>query len=179
MIQNKDDLIRYLNADFHNLDYKYKKFLPMFGKEVLKYQKSLRKYEYYHNISGGGKKRGLFYAFWKWRYHNLGIKLNFDIPINTFDEGLNIHHYGLIVVNANARIGKNCSIQQGVIIGVSGKSSGVPVIGDNVNIGAGAKILGNIVIPSNTVIGANAVVVKSYEEEGLTLVGVPAKPINK
>ncbi len=83
----------------------------------------------------------------------------------------------MIVVNGNAKIGKNCSIQQGVVIGVSGKDEAVPIIGDNVLIGAGAKILGGISIPNNTIIGANAVVVKSYKEEGLTLAGIPAKPV--
>ena len=150
MIQSKADLFDYLNADFNKLGYKYKKILPLFGKEILKFQKLLRKLEYYQNIMGG-VIRCIFRGFWKLRYHQLGIKLGFDIPINTFGAGLNIHHHGLIVVNGNAKIGKNCSIQQGVVIGVFGKDEAVPIIGDNVLIGAGAKILGGISIPNNTI----------------------------
>lgn len=106
----------------------------------------------------------------------MSIKLGFTIPPNVFDEGLSIAHYGTIVVNKNAKIGKYCRIQEGVTIGSTGGSK-PPVIGDHVFIGSGAKIIGDINIPSHTVIGAGAVVVKSYSKENITLAGVPAKII--
>lgn len=54
-----------------------------------------------------------------------------------------------------------------------------PVIGNNVEIGVGAKIIGDIYIADNIKIGAGAVVTKSFYEEGITLVGIPAKPYIK
>lgn len=53
-----------------------------------------------------------------------------------------------------------------------------PQIGNNVEIGVGAKVIGNITIADNIKIGANAVVTKSFDEEGITLVGIPARKLN-
>lgn len=176
MINNRADLKEYLVADYNALGYSYRRVLPLFGMETVKFQKAMRMLEYYTN-----KNLPCYilnYMFWRYRYHKLSIKLGFDIPINTFGKGLNIHHFGCVVVNGLAKIGTNCSIQQGVVIGFDGKNlEAAPRIGNNVTIGAGAKVIGNINIPNNTIIGANAVVTKSFYEEGLTLKGVPAKPI--
>ena len=51
--------------------------------------------------------------------------------------------------------------------------------GDNVDIGVGAKIIGGVTIADNIKIGANAVVTKSFYEEGITLVGVPARKLER
>lgn len=117
------------------------------------------------------------YMVWKYRYHCLGIKLGFDIPPNVFGKGLLIHHYGSVIVNGNARVGDNCELQQGVVIGVDAKRAGAPVIGNHVYIGAGAKIIGSVMIADGVVIGANAVVNKSFTEKGIVVAGVPAKKI--
>ena len=96
-----------------------------------------------------------------------------------FDAGLRINHYGLIVVNEHARIGKYCDIHQGVNIGMSGEhQDDVPVIGDNVWIGPGAKLFGKITIADECQIGANAVVNKSFDEKGITIAGVPARKVS-
>ncbi|MBT0889312.1 hypothetical protein KJR38_03095 [Streptococcus lutetiensis] len=55
----------------------------------------------------------------------------------------------------------------------------MPVIGNNVDIGVGAKIIGNVTIADGIKIGANAVVNKSFYEEGITIVGVPARKVVK
>ena len=70
-------------------------------------------------------------------------------------------------------------MSQGVTIGVSGReaSRGVPVIGDNVYIGANAVVAGKITIGNNCVIAANSLVVNTFED-GVTLLGVPAKKVN-
>jgi len=105
--------------------------------------------------------------------------LGFDIPINTFGPGLKINHFGLIVVNGNARIGAFCDIHQGVNIGQHGINiDDVPTIGDNVWIGPGAKIFGKITIASRCAIGANAVVNRSFNEENISIAGIPAKKIS-
>lgn len=114
-------------------------------------------------------------------YRRLGVKLGFSIPLNVFDYGLGIVHYGLVVISPDAKIGKNCRIHAGVNIGGSAgfkqkgdNKSYAPIIGDNCYIGPGAKLFGPIVIGDKTVIGANAVVTKSFNGN-CTIAGVPAK----
>lgn len=74
--------------------------------------------------------------------------------------GFYIGHFGGVTISPQAVIGNNCSISQGVTIGVSGQGdkSGAPTIGDNVYIAPGAKVFGKITIGSNVKIGANAVI---------------------
>ncbi|GAK99376.1 hexapeptide transferase family protein [Nonlabens ulvanivorans] len=93
----------------------------------------------------------------------------------TIGEGFYIGHHSGIIINANAVIGVNCNVSQGVTIGVSGREEnrGVPVIGDHVYIGANATVAGNIIVGNKAVIGANSLVIKDVEE-GTTVLGVPA-----
>lgn len=145
---------------------------------IWRYEILLRKAEYYcnHNI-GILRKIGSLY---KRRMYKLGVKCGgISIPVNCFGPGLSIAHYGAIVVNSSARIGKNCRIHEGVTIGATGGSSQAAYIGDNVFIGTGAKIIGCVKIGNNVAIGANAVVTKTFEEDGITIGGVPAKKISK
>ena len=62
----------------------------------------------------------------------------------------------------------NCIGNKGTV------NSGVPILGSNVNIGVGAKIIGDIRIANDVTIAANAVVVKTCNEIGATLLGIPA-----
>lgn len=141
--------------------------------------KLLRKGEYYR-----GKIKKSKNPFWKFLYlfnrckrNRLGVKIGAEIPEDTFDIGLIIHHSGSIVINGNSVIGKNCQLHGDNCIGNNGKigeEKKCPHIGDNVDIGVGAKIIGDIYIANNVKIGANAVVTKSCYEEGSVLVGIPA-----
>ena len=84
-----------------------------------------------------------------------------------------------MIVNPNARIGKNCQIHGNCCIGNAQLySEESPVIGDNVDIGQGAQILGGIRIADGVRIGAGAVVVKDILEPGVTVVGVPGHIVN-
>lgn len=94
-----------------------------------------------------------------------------------FGYGLRINHYGLLVVNAGARIGNFCDIHQGVNIGQNIQPGSVPTLGDNVWIGPGVKIFGKIEIASRIAIGAGAVVNKSFTEENITIAGVLARKV--
>ena len=105
--------------------------------------------------------------------------LGISIPINVFDLGLSIVHYGTIVVSQGATVGANCRIREGVTIGATNGSAKAATIGDNVFIGSGAKIIGEVSISSNVAIAANAVVVRDVIcENGCTVGGVPAKIIS-
>lgn len=120
-------------------------------------------------------------AFWcKARKNRLGSRLGFIISAGCFGEGLKLEHYGSVIVNPKSRIGKNCTIHGNCCIGSNGSyPDNSPVIGDNVDIGQFAQILGGIKIADGVKIGAGAVVVKDVLTPGVTVVGVPAKVIEK
>ena len=84
-----------------------------------------------------------------------------------------------IVVNSSARIGSNCRIHSGVVIGTkAGYSNKSPRIGNNVFIGPGAKIFGDIIVADGIAIGANAVVNNSFLEPNITIAGIPARKVS-
>lgn len=60
--------------------------------------------------------------------------------------GIYIGHAYNITINQKARIGRNCNIHKGVVIGQTnrGKTQGVPTIGNEVWIGINAAIVGGI-----------------------------------
>ena len=112
------------------------------------------------------------------RKNRLGAKLGFIISAGCFGEGLKIEHYGSVIVNPKARIGKNCIIHGNCCIGSKGGyPDDSPVIGDNVDIGQFAQILGGVRIADGVRIGAGAVVVNDIPEPGVTVAGVPARII--
>lgn len=100
-----------------------------------------------------------------------GIELPCEVPVG---QGLVIEHSGGIVVSGFARIGDNCRLRNGVVIGLARVDEPcAPQLGDNVDIGAGAKLLGPIRIGNNVRIGANAVVLTDVPDNSIA-VGVPA-----
>ncbi len=120
-------------------------------------------------------------AFWyKARKNRLGCKLGFIISAGCFDEGLRLEHFGSVIVNPKSRIGKNCIIHGNCCIGSNGGyPDDSPIIGDNVDIGQFAQILGGIRIADGVRIGAGAVVVKDVLTPNVTVVGIPAKIVEK
>lgn len=176
MIESKKDLEYYLEMDKIALHYDGYSRPRLFKDEIWKFQILLRKNEYLSNCC----KNVFMFAYKlyvKFRFRQLSIKLGFTIPLNCFGPGLSIAHYGNLVVG-NAKVGKNCRIQEGVNIGSTGGGYEAATIGDNVFIGTGAKIIGAIKIADNVVIGANAVVTKDVLEPGITVAGIPAKKIS-
>lgn len=83
------------------------------------------------------------------------------------------------MVNAEAILGQNVNLSQGVTIGSNnrGETMGVPIIGNNVFIAPGAKLIGKITIGDNVAIGANAVVLRDVPSN-VSVGGVPAKVIS-
>jgi len=150
-----------------------------FGDEVWKFQRSLRVLEYYGTLHGVKKLLLLpVYVWVRVRYHRLSLKLGFSIPVNVFDEGLSIPHYGTIVVSKYAKAGRNCRIHEGVTIGATNGTRLAPRLGNNVFIGSGAKIMGGVSVADDVCIGANAVVTSSISEPGTTWGGIPARKIS-
>jgi len=93
-----------------------------------------------------------------------------------FGGGLRIHHFGCIVVHAQARIGRNCTLRHGVTIGNRYDDGPVPVIEDDVDFGAHAQVLGDVRVGRGAKIGAMSVVLTDVPP-GATAVGVPARII--
>jgi serine O-acetyltransferase len=120
----------------------------------------------------------LLFTFLKSRYAN---KYGFQIPASTqIGEGFYIGHFGTIVINGKATIGKNCNITHNVTIGQAnrGKLKGYPTIGDNVWMGTGSVIVGNITIGSNVLIAPNSFVNVDVPANSMVL-GNPCKIISK
>ena len=131
---------------------------------IRRYIRALRKEEFYMNY----KRNKILQYYFSRKKNLLGIRLGFFINAGCFDIGLKIYHYGSIIVNPKSRIGKNCTIPDDS-----------PVIGNNVDIGQNAQILGGIYIADGVKIGAGAVVTKSVLVPGVTVVGVPARIVEK
>lgn len=92
MINNKEDLRRYLEMDKFALGVKRKK-PKLLGDEIWKFEIVLRKHEYYSNCG-----KGIFHNCLKWyyeyRHHQLGVRLGLQIPCNVFAGG-----YGLTIMD--------------------------------------------------------------------------------
>lgn len=173
MIKNKQDYIFFLEED--------RKALGVGGiksfifDDIWKFQRLMRKIEYIENCKSSLISK-LLLLYYKYQYKKLSVLLGFSISPHTFDYGLNIAHYGDIVVNGRTKVGKYCRLHSGTCIGeAKGKT---PIIGDNVYIGPGVKILGDVTICKGVALSANSVIVKNIKEENTTWGGIPAKQIS-
>lgn len=133
--------------------------------------------EYYKNNPSFFNK--LILLFKLYRFKNVSVELGYSIPPNCFEAGLSLPHYGTIIVNPNARIGRNCRLHCCTNIGASAGEKAAPQIGENCYIGPGAILFGNIKIGNNITIGANATVNHSFEEEYTAIAGTPAKVVKR
>ena len=106
-----------------------------------------------------------------------GIELPYSAKVG---RRVKIEHQGGIVVHGDSSIGDECTIRQGVTLGMKNtdKAFDAPTLERGVDVGAGAVILGAIVVGEGAHVGANAVVVKDIDA-GAVAVGVPAKVIGK
>ncbi len=178
MIKNKKDLKIYMEEDRKALGIKKGQFKNLVD-PIYKFEKKLRKAEYYKNCYTKWFLKPIA-VLYRLHYRYYGYKLGYTIPLNVFGKGLAIVHIGTIVINSKAKIGDYCRIHCCVNIGTSAYGENeAPVIGNYVYIGPGAKLFGKITIGNHCAIGANSVVNKSFEDDGLTIAGVPAKVISK
>lgn len=74
--------------------------------------------------------------------------------------GIYIGHAYNITINARAKIGRNCNIHKGIVIGQAnrGARKGYPVIGDRVWIGINSAIVGKVTIGDDVLIAPNSFV---------------------
>jgi len=106
-----------------------------------------------------------------------GIELPYSVKVG---RRVKIEHQGGIVIHGDSTIGDECTIRQGVTMGMKSvdKPFDAPTLERGVDVGAGAVILGGIVVGEGASVGANAVVVKDVEAGGVA-VGVPARVVSK
>lgn len=112
----------------------------------------------------------------KFQMRRYGRVVGCQFGLHSIAFGVKIYHWGWMIVNGRARIGRNVTIYPGVTVGAA--RTGVPTIGDNVFLGLGCKVFGGITIGNNVVVAPNAVVVKDVPDD-CVVAGVPAKIIKK
>lgn len=101
--------------------------------------------------------RTYYRALYKRQCEKRGIEIPWTASIG---KGLYLGHAYNITVNPAAKIGSNCNLHKGVVIGQTnrGAKKGVPVIGDRVWIGINAAVVGGITIGDDVLIAPNAYV---------------------
>lgn len=112
------------------------------------------------NMPSGIRKKIAEKCYWI-IFHFIEILTGVSLPKSIeIGGGLRIYHFGNIFIHKNAKIGKNCTLRQGVTIGNRHNDEKAPVIHDNVELGAYAQILGDITLGANAKVGAMTVVLK-------------------
>lgn len=81
-------------------------------------------------------------------------------------------------VNQNATVAHDCRIADYVTLSPGVNISGHVTIGETATIGTGAAVIQGITIGCGATVGAGAAVVRDVEA-GATVVGVPARPLEK
>jgi len=99
----------------------------------------------------------LYKALFRFWANRRGLELSTNQQIGG---GLYLGHAYNITINSNAKIGRNCNIHKGVVIGQANRGSrkGYPTIGDRVWIGINAAIVGNVTIGDDVMIAPNSFV---------------------
>ena len=168
----KDDIARFDNRKPNVKDL-------ILGNEVwyiYHFIRHIRLLEYYQERVGLYRFSFLWHM---WRYKRLSHKLRRIIYPGAIGPGLRIYHIGGFThVGKNVKIGKNCTLQPGVVFGnKTEEEDNRPVtVGDNCYLGLNTIILGPITIGDNVTIGANSVVTKDIPDNAV-VGGVPAKII--
>lgn len=86
--------------------------------------------------------------------------------------------HGQVVVDGLVEIHSGAVLRPWITIGLLGGGAEGPTIGPSARIGTGAKVLGNVTVGEKANVGANAVVLEDVPP-GATVVGMPAKPVEK
>ncbi|OUN99903.1 serine O-acetyltransferase [Bacteroides clarus] len=178
MIQDKTDLKEYLIEDLKRFDGKKPKLKDWLLKNewayIYRYLWILRHLEYHKNNKH--KLRYIWYFFW---YKRMCFNLSIDIKPNNLGPGFRLMHLGALVrIKKNCKIGRNCTMLPGVVIGnkhLANDDEWV-IIGNNCYLGLGVKIFGKVTIGNNVTIGANAVITKDIPDNAI-VGGIPARII--
>lgn len=163
----KKDLFRYVGNDCHRL---------LCRLRLILFTPACRYIFYFRKTQGGG----VFKYLWMCLLRIQQIKTGIQIPYQTkIGEGFYIGHFGQIIVNENAVIGRDFNIAAGALVGASqGKRKGYPTIGDNVKIGTNAIVIGKVLIGNNVLIAPGAFVNFDVPDNSI-VIGNPGQIIQK
>lgn len=171
-IKPRLDLYRYIGQDCNKLKLRLRYYFFTAG----------YRYIYlWRKASNSGNT--LSRLFWTFLCRQCMLSTGIQIPVGTkIGPGLRISHFGQIVINPGAIIGRNFSIAQGCLIGNSApKTSGgptVPTIGDRVIMGANSIIIGGVNIGNDVLIAPGAMVNMDIPDNSIAI-GNPAKIISR
>lgn len=160
------DLFRYEGENCHKLrvKLKYILFVPSYT------------YTFFYRKSQNGLLRGGYKMLLRLTSYITHIQIPSEAMIG---EGLYIGHFGDIIVNPEAVIGKNFCISVGTLVGnAQGKRRGVPTIGDNVYMGRNSIVIGNVNIGNNVLIAPGAFVNFDVPDNSIVL-GNPGQIIRR
>lgn len=176
MIASFNDLRDYLRKDQINYNTSFRAWLMSYPSYYMgQYFKCLRVLEYLKNLENplialiAKPLKPLFIVMLRRYSYKLG---GFQIGLNTCGPGIKVYHYGFIIINGKAKIGKNFSVQPGCVVGRT--KTGEPIIGDNVYMAPNSTVMGNVTIGNNVTIAQNSSVVKDVPSNCI-VGGVPAK----
>lgn len=138
MIQSRKELHFYLQEDAksYNLTnwFKYHVKLLYGGNDahILRYLKTLRRYEYFHNCSKTMFGKLISY-YLRYRWMRLSLRYNLHIGINMIGYGFHIGYLSGGGIIACKSMGNYCRINAGVVVGNKDHPSNIATIGNNVN----------------------------------------------
>lgn len=172
MIRNINDLKYYLLQD--KLALGVRKSYPSFWKDdIWKLEILLRVAEYLENTKRNIFIKKIMARIVRVAFEHKCSKRCCEIPLNVIGPGLCIWHGFNIIINNEAKIGRNFGISANCNVGHAHNK--VPVIGDNVTMCYDSSILGGVAVCDNVTIGAKSLVLKNIEIEYSTWGGDPCK----
>ena len=138
---------------------------------IMLYLKSLRHLQYLSSNKSRSLRWVCLYMYHRLRYRKLGYKLGFSIHWDSLGYGVNIPHYGTIVVGRTSSLGNFACLQTSVCVTGTGHE-----IGDAPYLSTGVKIISKVKVGDNVSFGANAVVNRDMPDNCLAA-GVPAQVV--
>ncbi len=160
------DLYRYEGTKCHSfwIKFKYIIFVPGFT------------YTFFFRNSKTGLLKFIFKIFLRVTSYITHIQIPAETSIG---EGLYIGHFGSIIINPEAEIGKNFCISAGTLVGnAEGKNKGVPTIGNNVFMGRNSIVIGKVNIGNDVLIAPGAFVNFDVPDNSI-VIGNPGKIISR
>lgn len=176
-IHTKEDLREWLAIETARYPLSAPHLLPYLfqlsqGAVIRRHMVLLRKTEYYLNT--GKRLRAKLYFM---RLTKLQMRYGMYFPPNTCGKGLYISHVNTGGVNPNSSVGEYCRFMPYAVLAGDDVDDRAPTLGDHVTLGLRCTVMGGVTLADGITVGAHAFVNKSFLEPGITIAGVPARPL--